>query len=467
MMELRELILAIQQHKDAEAFTELYNRYHRQLYGVTYHICGRRELAEEAVQEAMLRIWRKADSIDVDNNPHKWILRVAVRTTINILQREKKRTAMTEPAHEPQSAPASSPAAQVEEGELLAAISERIQSLPQEEKLPVILYYVGGFTQEEIGDTLAVPRRTIAKRLQDGLESLRSDLMRAGFTAAVPLLSTDGMQAAVLNGAAPSETLRLSVLESVKAPLHSKKLAAVTKPGSIVSPALILSAVIAATAVIVLATQASAPTANVNSSAVAPASPAPSYRRKWSFEDGAIADLPLAAGTWTWKKQRDGKGAMDVPQAPAIVAVLPDRMPQKPFRVDLETFVANRKGHASLQVHWCSDTTFIPYKLFRGHMVGMPQGRVNATLYCVGKNIAYVADNKLAAVSVYDERPFASVCILIQNTALRSVTVTELTPEELPQCVRDIEKIIPTLIAEPAVNAGVRFRDAETEGGSK
>ena len=56
------------------------------------HITGNPALAREAVQEAMLLVWRKAACSEV-RNPRGWILRIVATTSLRATRRERRRLA--------------------------------------------------------------------------------------------------------------------------------------------------------------------------------------------------------------------------------------------------------------------------------------------------------------------------------------------------------------------------------------
>lgn len=98
-------------------------------------------------------------------------------------------------------------------------LDEEIQRLPEKYRLPIILCYLEGQTNDEAARLLNCPRGTIATRLARGRERLRSRLVRRGLTlsggalaalltdnavsAAVPSLLNAQTANGVLTGAAP------------------------------------------------------------------------------------------------------------------------------------------------------------------------------------------------------------------------------------------------------------------------
>jgi RNA polymerase sigma factor (sigma-70 family) len=86
-----ELLEAIAVGDDA-ALGALYDRFGRVAYGVALRILRDRALAEDAVQEAFLAVWRSADSYRRERaKPSTWILTLVHRRAVDLVRREGRR----------------------------------------------------------------------------------------------------------------------------------------------------------------------------------------------------------------------------------------------------------------------------------------------------------------------------------------------------------------------------------------
>jgi RNA polymerase sigma-70 factor, ECF subfamily len=84
---LKRLLLACG-HKDEAAFGELYVLTKRNLFGVALKILRRSDLAEEVLQEAYIRIWRKADHYDPAlGSPITWMTAIVRNLAIDAVRR--------------------------------------------------------------------------------------------------------------------------------------------------------------------------------------------------------------------------------------------------------------------------------------------------------------------------------------------------------------------------------------------
>src|SRR5438105_12101986 len=99
-----EALLALVAREDEDALAQLYDRYSRVAYGLALRIVRDPVLAEDAVQEAFLTVWRTAAAFRADRaKPSTWILTLAHRRAVDVVRREERRRAdPLETAEEPE-----------------------------------------------------------------------------------------------------------------------------------------------------------------------------------------------------------------------------------------------------------------------------------------------------------------------------------------------------------------------------
>ena len=157
-----------------QALAGLYDLYGRRAYGLALRVLRDETLAEDAVQDAFLTVWRSAAGYRPGRGtPSTWILTIVHRRAVDIVRREQRRRAdRVEECEE--LTPAS------DETVLARAEGERVrralaQLAPTERRVLVLAYY-GGLTQSEIAVELELPLGTIKSRTFTALSRLRSML---------------------------------------------------------------------------------------------------------------------------------------------------------------------------------------------------------------------------------------------------------------------------------------------------
>jgi RNA polymerase sigma factor (sigma-70 family) len=167
-----EAVVALVARSEDTALAELYDRYGRVAYGLALRVVRDDALAQDAVQEAFLAVWRTAGRFMPERaKASTWILTLVHRRAVDVVRREERRRAESlELAPEQATAGADDDA-------WLRLRRERVQSalkqLPDQQREALELAYYGGFTQSELAERLGQPLGTIKSRMFGGLARLR------------------------------------------------------------------------------------------------------------------------------------------------------------------------------------------------------------------------------------------------------------------------------------------------------
>lgn len=167
-----EALIALAAEGDEPALAALYDRYGRVAYGLALRVLRDAALAEDAVQEAFLAVWRSAHRyIPERSKASTWILTFVHRRAVDLVRREERRRADQLTDVE------SVVGGMVDEEAWLGLERERVQAalqqLPDQQREAIELAYYGGFTQSELAERLGQPLGTIKSRMFTGLARLR------------------------------------------------------------------------------------------------------------------------------------------------------------------------------------------------------------------------------------------------------------------------------------------------------
>ncbi len=177
-----EALLALVSRGDELALAELYDRYGRVAYGLALRVVRDSALAEDAVQDAFLSVWRTAGSFLADRaKASTWILTLVHRRAVDVVRREqRRRAAPLDLATETEDALGPPVDDEVELTDRRRAVQEALRQLPDEQREALELAYYGGLTQSELAERLSVPLGTIKSRMFTGLRRLGDLLAEAG-----------------------------------------------------------------------------------------------------------------------------------------------------------------------------------------------------------------------------------------------------------------------------------------------
>jgi RNA polymerase sigma factor (sigma-70 family) len=197
-------------HRDEQAFAELVARHGPLVLGLCRRVLGNVQDAEDVFQATFLVLARKADTIRKPGSLSCWLHGVAYRLALKArTQAEQRRL------HERQVAPNHQCAeTDLSWREARGLIDEELRRLPEKQRLPLVLCYLEGLTQDEAARQLGWPRGTLKRRLEAGRERLRLRLTRRGVTLGAGLFAT-ALTASAIRGAVPlalrSATVRASI----------------------------------------------------------------------------------------------------------------------------------------------------------------------------------------------------------------------------------------------------------------
>ena len=181
-----EALLSLVASSDDLALAELYDRFGRVAYGLALRILRDETLAQDAVQEAFLAIWRSADRFLAERGKAStWILTLVHRRAVDFVRREdRRRGEPLESAAEPVASGTTEDEAEL--GFERRVVQEALRRLTPEQREALELGYYGGLTQSELAERLGQPLGTIKSRMFTGLSRLRDLLAEAGLERPYP-----------------------------------------------------------------------------------------------------------------------------------------------------------------------------------------------------------------------------------------------------------------------------------------
>jgi RNA polymerase sigma-70 factor (ECF subfamily) len=170
-----------------EALAELFDRYGGLAYAVAMRVLGDPGRAEDAVQEAFLKIWNNAASFDARRGSLRtWLLASVRNRSIDYLRgrgAHERQELELQPAMV-EAGPRDDPWREVSLSLERTAVREAMSSLPPEQRQAVELAYFGGYSHEEIAQMTKVPLGTVKGRMRLALEKLSSYLQGRGLVDA-------------------------------------------------------------------------------------------------------------------------------------------------------------------------------------------------------------------------------------------------------------------------------------------
>lgn len=167
---------------DHEAFARLYDRFAGQAFGLALRVCNDRTVAEDAVQEAFLSLWRRPTGYRPDRGSVSTYLLTLVHHRAVDAVRHEQRLRVRERA--------SAVGEQTEDDQGLvdaasvSGLRDRVRAalaqLTNRQRQALELAYFSGLTVSDVAKQLDIPLGTAKTRVRDGMIRLRSLLASEG-----------------------------------------------------------------------------------------------------------------------------------------------------------------------------------------------------------------------------------------------------------------------------------------------
>ena len=155
---------------DLDAFTEVLRHFQDMAHGYAYSILGDFHLAQDAAQEAFVEAYYKLDALREPAAFPGWFRRIVFKQCERITRKKEVATVSLEEAmHVPHPHP--------ERSELQERVLDAIRGLPAGQREATTLYYINGYSQNEIAEFLEVPVTTVQKRLHDSRKKLKERML--------------------------------------------------------------------------------------------------------------------------------------------------------------------------------------------------------------------------------------------------------------------------------------------------
>ena len=171
-----EELIYLLANRERSAFSYLYDNYSPVLYGVIYKMLENRELAEDVLQEAFIKIWNNFSNYDsTKGRLFTWMLNLTRNLTIDTIRSKgyKKQAKIQNPANTVNNMSDNTNTAESFDA---MGIRKHLTLLNNDQKQIIDLAYFGGLTQDEISKKLDIPLGTVKTRMRTAIIQLRKVL---------------------------------------------------------------------------------------------------------------------------------------------------------------------------------------------------------------------------------------------------------------------------------------------------
>ncbi|HYK51208.1 MAG TPA: sigma-70 family RNA polymerase sigma factor [Terriglobales bacterium] len=171
---------------DESAFTYLVQKYRRQIVSFMYRMCHNPATAEELAQEVFLRVYRSRENYEASAKFNTWLYRIATNLAVNHArdtrhERPESTVRLDEPDRQTGATPdladdSLTAEQQILRRERLAVVRQRVQGLPERQRMAVIMHKYQQMDYREIADVMNLSESATKSLLFRAYETLREQL---------------------------------------------------------------------------------------------------------------------------------------------------------------------------------------------------------------------------------------------------------------------------------------------------
>ena len=155
---------------DHEAFEAVVHASSGRLYAIAYRILRDADLANDALQEALVKVWDDLPALRDPDRFDAWAARITCRCCYRLAKQERRFTLPAQPEPHPDTTAFVGEVADQDEME------RGFRKLSPEHRAVLVLHFYLGLTLGEVADTLGIPPGTVGSRLHYAVRSLRAAL---------------------------------------------------------------------------------------------------------------------------------------------------------------------------------------------------------------------------------------------------------------------------------------------------
>ena len=158
---------------DGNAFEQVYHMYKRPLYAIALRYLKDQQLAEEALQDIFVKLWKSCRALDEHQSLESFLFVCMKNHVLNMIRKEKARIKAATIACQTKENSCYQTESDVAHNDLQAHLSLCMKALPARKKHIVQLSIIEGYSNQEIATSLHISENTVRSQLSQAKKVLR------------------------------------------------------------------------------------------------------------------------------------------------------------------------------------------------------------------------------------------------------------------------------------------------------
>ncbi|CAG9606905.1 RNA polymerase sigma factor [Pseudoneobacillus rhizosphaerae] len=161
------------------SYTHIINKYKNQLYATILRMTKNPQDAQDFVQEAFIKVYHQLGKYDGKGSFSSWIYRVAINHCLDEFRKKSHHIQKVELSEEMYENP-SHPEVIFLKKERSRQLERIVATLPEDERMIILLRYVNELSYDEISELLDIPVTTVRNKLHRAKIKMRKSVNQEG-----------------------------------------------------------------------------------------------------------------------------------------------------------------------------------------------------------------------------------------------------------------------------------------------
>ncbi len=159
--------------RDKDAFSMIYQKYHRYLYALALKYLKNPDAAEDAVQHVFVKLWESTAKINIEINLKNYLYTMTKNYILNTI-RDRKEEVSIHYVNAQADGEGEDILKKIEEEQLTELLYEQIDLLPPQKKEVCLRKLKTSDSNQQIADKMGISIHTVKSHYQEALKILRS-----------------------------------------------------------------------------------------------------------------------------------------------------------------------------------------------------------------------------------------------------------------------------------------------------
>lgn len=164
---------------DKQAYAQIINKYKNPLYGTILRMTRNPHDAQDLVQEAFIKVYQQLEKYNGTGSFSSWLYRVAINHCMDEFRKKRYQMKQSEINEETVVDP-NHPEVIFLKKEKNRQLERLIATLPEDERLIILLRYMNELSYDEISELADIPLSTVRNKLHRAKKKMRKTVKREG-----------------------------------------------------------------------------------------------------------------------------------------------------------------------------------------------------------------------------------------------------------------------------------------------